>query len=167
MTRPLGSSLALCVGTLLIAGCGSGNNSSSSATTTTTVVRTETVTKTPTGLTRTQQFAACIRRLGVKFTKNPPPTEGRQPHVKVPADYIGTAVQKDGSQFDFWMATSPSDAQRAANLLNQALAKKLGVTQAEGAYAVGLTVDALANNGKSGDLSVAKGLDRCANKVSQ
>ncbi len=146
----------------LLAASGCGGSSSGGTTTVTTTAQPANA------VSRDTQFAQCVKKIGsgVKFMKNPPATSGRIPRVKVPGTYIGAVVQKDGSQFDIWIAPSPADADRAAKLLNEALSKKIG-SEAVGAFARGLFVSALANNGKNGDLDVASASDRCTDGASQ
>ena len=52
--------------------------------------------------------------------------QDRVPRVPVPAEYLGAAVLPTSGFYDLWLAGDPDTALAAAEVLNEALAQKLG-----------------------------------------
>jgi hypothetical protein len=128
-SRTLLAVLALLV---IFVGCGSAETTTSVKT-----VTTKTATITQSSLTRAQRFRVCLAQSGIRLRhiSNVP---GRVPLIQVPAAYLG-AMANTNQVYDYWVAASPSDAQRAADELNAALSQKLG-RRAKAAFANGFVV---------------------------
>jgi hypothetical protein len=60
------------------------------------------------------------------------------PRIHVPAEYLG-AFANTNRIYDYWIASSPTNARLVAKLLNAALSQKYG-TRAEAASADGVVV---------------------------
>jgi hypothetical protein len=144
-------------------GCGSAETTTSIKT-----VTTRTVAITQSGLTRGQQFRVCLAKsdIHLRHISNVP---GRVPLIQVPAEYLG-AMANTNQVYDYWLAASPSDAQRAADQLNAALSQKLG-RRAKAAFANGFVVFA-GNEGNEKpsaeeDEQKVRAADGCSAYVSQ
>lgn len=162
-TWTVGAVVLIAVG-VGVGGCGSSGDGNEASTTATTKPKDRPA---PTR-SREDVFVSCVKRAGLTFKKNVSGNvEGRAPiSLKGPAEYIGAGVGSNAALTDFWIANSPSDAQRMADRINTAVAKEQGVAEVEAAYAEGIMVGAAANNGKPLDLDVAGKVDRCIKRVS-
>ncbi len=144
-------------------GCGSAETTTSIK-----AVTTKAGVITPSGLTRAQQFRVCLAKSGIRLrhVSNVP---GRVPLIQVPAEYLG-AMANTNQVYDYWVAASPSDAQRAADQLNTALSQELG-RRARAAFANGFVVFA-GNEGNQkpsteDDEQKVRAADGCSAYVSQ